>query len=198
MVSVKWSGDEQRLLPGDEWPPRCAAATTAAREAQVEPTLPARRAHRRVTAAAGMRHVATSSGTSRTVAVDARASRPVPPASVLAAQNDLFVSAVRARRAGRNTLALGLLDRFIHEYPDAWLFESALVQKMRLLAATADLSGAVELARQYLGRFPDGFARDEARTLIGAPVLLNRVESGSERRSRIEARRIDICLSGYA
>ena len=166
VVSVKWSGDEQRLLPGDIWPPRCAAATTVAREAQVETVSPGRGVHRRSTLAAETRHLPPSSGVSVSAA---RAPRREPAASVLEAQNDLFVSAVRARRAGKSSLALGLLDRFIHDYPDASLFESALVQKMRLLAATSDLSDAAALAHQYLERFPDGFARDEARTLIGAP-----------------------------
>jgi hypothetical protein len=38
---------------------------------------------------------------------------------------------------------------------------------MRLLAATSDLPAASASARQYLARFPDGFARDEARALLG-------------------------------
>jgi TolA-binding protein len=89
------------------------------------------------------------------------------PASVLAAQNDLFLSAVRARRAGQNARALALFERFMRDYPDASLFESALVHKMRLLAATSDFAAASASARQYLARFPDGFARDEARALLG-------------------------------
>ena len=64
--------------------------------------------------------------------------------------------------------ALSLFERFMRDYPDASLFESALVHKMRLLAATADPLGASASASQYLARFPDGFARDEARALLGA------------------------------
>ncbi len=183
VVSVKWSGDEQRLHPGDEWPPRCADVRAAqasnvgpngssnegpgAQAADVQPlaaaAAPARRVHRRASGAgAGSRPAAQVS------AADLGAPRREVPASVLEAQNDLFIAAVRARRAGANAKALALFERFMRDYPDASLFESALVHKMRLLAATADLSGASASARQYLARFPDGFARDEARALLVA------------------------------
>jgi hypothetical protein len=178
VVSVKWSGDEQRLLPGDEWPPRCTAAAAAPvtghAEARPEPrtepaaapasaSLPSRR-H----LSGGSTGMGAPPSTPSARAAEARAQRHAPPASVLEAQNDLFISAMRARRAGQNATALALFDRFMREYSDASLFESALVQRMRLLAATSDLRGASASASHYLARFPDGFARDEARTLLGA------------------------------
>ena len=182
VVSVKWAGDEQRLKPGDEWPPRCAPARASAPQAAAAPSSPysagskvaapaspssrsrvATSLHR-TSPAAGARRTA-----SRAAALDAAtASSRDTPASALEAQNDLFVAAVRARRAGHSALALSLFNRFIQEYPGASLLESALAQKMRLLAASADRSSAPAAARQYLDRFPDGFAHDEAQTLIGA------------------------------
>jgi hypothetical protein len=184
VVSVKWSGEEQRLLPGDEWPPRCAqshAATSATDptgaertpkgsplEAVAQTAPPARRLrHREAGVPTGTRSTSEPPGALAAPAESHPPRQNVPP-SVLEAQNDLFISAVRARRAGQNATALALFDRFMREYPDASLFESALVQKMRLLAAMSDLSGAGASARQYLARFPDGFARDEARALLGA------------------------------
>ena len=180
VVSVKWSGDEQRLHPGDEWPPRCAdgrallAPADRARAAadsepaiapsgeSSPPTRPVR--HHANAGSAGPRPAAPASAGN---GGELRAPPAHVPASVLAAQNDLFLSAVRARRAGQNARALALFERFMRDYPDASLFESALVHKMRLLAATSDLAAASASARQYLARFPDGFARDEARALLG-------------------------------
>ena len=89
-----------------------------------------------------------------------------PAASALEAQNDLFAAAVRAKREGQNALAATLFARFIRVYPDSSLFESALVQQMRLLAM-GDPRAAASAAVRYLARFPDGFARDEARRLAG-------------------------------
>jgi hypothetical protein len=165
VVSVKWSGDEQRLLPGDEWPPRCARAPAAPLPAEVARASdpPPRASHRRTRGGAAARSAAASAAIA---SAGARPPAHEPPPSILEAQNDLYLSAVRARRMGRTMPALALFNRFIQEYPDATLFESALAQKMRLLAATGDPRGAAVVARQYLGRFPDGFARDEARTLL--------------------------------
>lgn len=154
VVTVKWSGEQQRLLPGDEWPPRCPPAAVWSPPAARTPA-PVRSASRPVSARAVAAHRPP-------------APRSIEPASVLEAQNDLFLSAVRARRNGRAAQALALLNRYIGEYPQGSLFESALAQKMRLLTATADVPGATAAARQYLARFPDGFAREEARTLTGA------------------------------
>jgi hypothetical protein len=196
VVSVKWSGDEQRLRPGDEWPPRCAngraqlapaggagAADVPAIEPSAASAEPARPPRRRASGSSMSARPAVppavSAGARPAVpptvsagAADHAAGLATPPrdvpASVLQAQNDLFLSAVRARRAGQNTRALALFERFMRDYPDASLFESALVQRMRLLAATSDLADAGASARQYLARFPDGFARDEARALLDA------------------------------
>jgi len=181
VVSVKWSGDEQRLRPGDEWPPRCAdtraqlarqegegaaAAAPPAIAPSAEPLPPSRSSrHHASGGSKGQRPAAPAAAGND--AAELRAPRREVPASVLEAQNDLFISAVRARRAGQNARALALFERFMRDYPDASLFESALVHKMRLLAATSDLAGAAASARQYLTRFPDGFARDEARALLG-------------------------------
>ena len=183
VVSVKWSGDEQRLHPGDEWPPRCADVRAAlapnvgandapnegpgAETAEVPPPAaaapPARRVHRRASGGGARSRPAAPGSTA-----DLGAPRPEVPFSVLEAQNNLFIAAVRARRAGENVKALALFERFMRDYPDASLVESALVHKMRLLAATSDLAAAGASARQYLARFPDGFARDEAQALLVA------------------------------
>lgn len=89
----------------------------------------------------------------------------------LEAQNDLFTAAVRAHRDGNDSAALRLFDRFIRSYPDAGLFESAVVQRMRVLAVSEPRAAAAAATR-YLQRFPDGFARAEAQALRRAAERL--------------------------
>jgi len=140
VVTVNRSGHEEYLRPGDEWPPDCAPAVV--NPDRVE-------AHRRSHHSA---NVASNASTA---------------SSSLEAQNDLFSAAVRAKRAGQVAVASHLFDRFVVTYPDSSLLESALVQQMRLLVRT-DRAAAVAAANRYLARFPDGFARTEARTLTAA------------------------------
>jgi ferric-dicitrate binding protein FerR (iron transport regulator) len=95
---------------------------------------------------------------------------PALAASHLAAQNDLFAAAMRAKRAGRDTEAIRFLTRLVKRYPDGPLTESALAQRMKLLADSDPFAGA-EAATQYLARFPGGFARADAERLVaGAPA----------------------------
>jgi hypothetical protein len=100
----------------------------------------------------------------------AGADRPekIDPASTLAAQNDAFSRAMAAKRRGASDEALASFDRFLAQYPGSPLAESALVEKMRLLASR-DRKSAGSVARQYLASYPAGFARAEAESLSGAP-----------------------------
>jgi hypothetical protein len=173
VVSVKWSGEEQRLRPGEQWPPICPSVSVteprspAPEEAPATLPVPAPKSAKTTDA-----HVARRRGTA--AARDTARATIVATTSALAAQNDLFQAAVRARRKGRAGEALALFERYLDQYPDGSLCESALAQEMRLLAAGAGPGGvattgtAAAAARRYLARFPDGFARDEARTLIRA------------------------------
>jgi len=179
VVSVASGSRVTRVAPGAEWPGRCpsAAAEPAAPPATDAPAaeeaagdgpsldMPAaadlRRRSRRP-------HVTVASGEAEATPAAARddVSPQAPPApSVLAAQNDLFAAAVRARRRGDAPEALRLFNAFIKTYPRSQLYEHALAQKMKLLGAT-DPWGASEAATEYLARFPGGFARAEARALL--------------------------------
>jgi hypothetical protein len=91
---------------------------------------------------------------------------PLSP-SQLAAQNDLFVAAARARRQGHPSQALDLFERFVETYPDSSLLESALVQRMRLLRTSGTPGAGAQAATRYLVQFPDGFARGEAEQVLG-------------------------------
>jgi ferric-dicitrate binding protein FerR (iron transport regulator) len=92
-------------------------------------------------------------------------SGPLTTPSTLAEQNDLFASAVAARRRGDTRTALSLLDRFSTTYRASPLAEEVLVERMRLLRGTAH-GRSVALARDYLARYPGGFARAEAEVIV--------------------------------
>ena len=87
------------------------------------------------------------------------------PASSLGEQNDMFADAMAAKRRGDTGEALADFNRFLARYPASPLAESATVERMRLLR-TADPGRATTAARQYLGRYPNGFARAEAEAIL--------------------------------
>ena len=180
VVTTRWSGHEERLFPGDDWPSKCIDARggvsvsprVKSRPAGSVPALGPRGSvkSRRAPGPSFAGGVTSSGITAASVTAD----RPTPSAgtaSVLAAQNDLFTAAIRAKRAGRTADAVNLFERFIRDYPSSSLFESALAQRMRLLAPR-DPQAAARAATEYLAQFPDGFARGEAHTLVTATARL--------------------------
>jgi outer membrane protein assembly factor BamD (BamD/ComL family) len=80
----------------------------------------------------------------------------------------MFASAVRAKRRGQGSQAIRIFERFTREYPNSPLTESAVAQRMKLLALI-DTVAARRAATDYLSRYPNGFARLDARHLIDAP-----------------------------
>jgi hypothetical protein len=86
-------------------------------------------------------------------------------ASSLGEQNDLFGEAMSAKRRGESGKAIDSFSRFLARYPASALAESATVERMRLLRQT-DPDRAVAEARQYLARYPRGFARAEAEEIV--------------------------------
>jgi hypothetical protein len=83
----------------------------------------------------------------------------------LAEQNDRFAEAIAAKRSGNASLAVVRFERFLATYPQSALAESAAVERMKLLAAADPARGAAA-ARQYLARYPAGFARAEAEAIV--------------------------------
>ena len=55
----------------------------------------------------------------------------------------------------------------IARYPDSELAHNARVERFRVLERAGQHAAAVSAARAYLERHPEGFARDEAESLIG-------------------------------
>lgn len=91
------------------------------------------------------------------------------PGSTLGDQNDLFAAATAAKRRGDTSEALAGFSRFLVKYPSSPLAESASVERMRLLRSS-DSPAAPSAARQYLARYPGGFAHAEAEAIVaGSP-----------------------------
>jgi hypothetical protein len=181
VVTVRRDGVETPVRPGNVWPPACpvieampsAAPAVAAGSVASVAEGAASGTHRggtrgghgglsraSLTHARGQDDDASDSGDSM-LAPD----QPGYSRSELAAQNDLFASAVRAKREGRGSEAIRIFERFGREYPHSPLAEGAAVQRMKLLGAI-DLGSARRAAADYLKRYPSGFARADAEALM--------------------------------
>jgi ferric-dicitrate binding protein FerR (iron transport regulator) len=175
VVSVRRDGVEVRVTPGHVWPERCDESAAAAGAGSP-------RAHVRGVAARSVTRGSGVSGASAAPMTDDDAPSTEPGAPVaaapeapvvpltrseLAAQNDLFASAVRAKRRGLGSHAVRIFERFTRIYPTAPLAESAAVERMKLLAVIDEVA-ARRAATEYLSHYPAGFARTEARHLIDA------------------------------
>jgi hypothetical protein len=87
------------------------------------------------------------------------------PGSTLTDQNDLFAAAASAKRHGDARGALAALDRLLATYPASPLVESALVERMRILQTQSHDRSRVA-AKEYLARYPNGFAQSEAEAIV--------------------------------
>jgi hypothetical protein len=168
VVVLRRAGGETRVAAGERWP-ECAEAAVlnaVAPPSLPPPLLPPSPAPSTVEAPL------------RSPAPPSPSASPSPPSSIapprvaaaaaagskLPEQNDLYDSAMRDKNAGKTREALAALDRFLAAYPDGPLAESASAERFRLLRGSA----RVGAARDYLTRWPQGFARAEAEA-IAAP-----------------------------
>jgi hypothetical protein len=160
VVAVSGPTGQVFLFPGDEWPPDELPVTPSASPVGSDRVSGARavrtRTWRRVP---GTRPALARADDSSGTKVGKG-----PPAA-LQAQNDMFMTGVFAKRNGNDGEALRQFERFIRTYPNSTLAESAVVERMRLLSAEGAWA-ATAAAADYLSRYPDGFARAEARRLL--------------------------------
>jgi ferric-dicitrate binding protein FerR (iron transport regulator) len=138
VVTVRTSGaDSVAVHPGESWPAGCDAPSPGA-------PPPQSKASERAPAASPV--------------------RPRPASSDLAAQNDLFDTAMQFERRGDFGAAVASFERLLERYPTCPLAEGATLERMKLLARY-DHVRAVEAAREYLRRYPAGFGRAEAQAV---------------------------------
>jgi hypothetical protein len=98
-----------------------------------------------------------------------------PTAAPLAAQNELFQSAVRSQRRGDDESALAGFDALLVRYPESPLAADARVRKFRTLTRLGRSDEARAAASEYLARHPAGFARPEAEQLLRGEAMGNGV-----------------------
>lgn len=168
VVAVRTSQGEVLVHKDETWPRPCSASPAA--EPVPLPTV------QPVGGSAASRIVPPASAAPSTVPPAVASDPPsvrrqssssgdsAAAASELAQQNALFSEATAARRRGDVATAVALYERLAARHPSSPLAESALVERMRVLA-TSDRRKGADAARAYLQRYPSGFARSEATEL---------------------------------
>ena len=148
VVTVRFGTAEAAVHPGESWPPDCGAAPGVS-SAIAPPSSD---------------HAAASTTASQS---STRRSSPgvAAPQSELAAENDLFDHAMLAKRRGDLPGAIASFDRLLSRFPACPFAESAAAERMKLLAET-DRARAADVARDYLRRYPNGFAHTDAEALL--------------------------------
>ncbi len=137
VVVVRHAGVEDRVTLGAPWPAGCQRAPSAPVIAALRPP----------------RNAPTQIAASTT--------------STLADQNNLFAAAASAKRSGDTRGAVAVLDRFLATYPTSPLTESVVVERMRILRQQAGARDrAMSAAKEYLTRYPDGYAHAEAEAIV--------------------------------
>jgi hypothetical protein len=161
VVTLRHAGVALAVSAGTKWPASCPAGPVASVGATAS--------------AAPVTATADDAGAATSVPAPVPSSswpsdvapRPRSPSgeSSLSEQNDLFDAAMHDKRAGRTANALAALEQLRSRYPTGPLAETSEAERMRLLTGAAKSRAA----RDYLERWPRGFARAEAETLAGAP-----------------------------
>jgi hypothetical protein len=159
IVVVRARGVEQRVSAGQDWPAGCAG--TDAVQPKVAPSPVTEKTAPGIAAPIEPRFQGAGQ--------PARTDTGKPPAtSDLTAQNAMFAEIVAARKRGDLRGAIAACERLLSLHPSSTLAEDAFAQRMRSLTDLDDVR-AREAAASYLTRYPNGFARDEARAILAKP-----------------------------
>ena len=163
VVEVRAKGESSYVHPGERWPAVCAPSVAAAGSVVPEAEAPrperAREALRSNARTRGLQRPGNSG--------KAIASAPVSEAAraLAKAQNELFLQGISARRSGDSATALSRFQALQTQFPNSPLAESAAAERMRTLAP-GNRAGAIRAAREYLARYPRGFAVPEADAIL--------------------------------
>ncbi len=166
VVVVRGTSGEVTLRAGDSWP-RCETTEASKPKdnlARVE-TSPSKSS---IPSATPPAHQGQPSGAVASVAMAPASPAPAGPASSLAEQNALFKNALADKAAGNDGAAVATFDKLLQRYPQSPLAESASTERLRLLAKQGS-PRAKAAARDYLARYPNGFAKALAESLVASP-----------------------------
>jgi ferric-dicitrate binding protein FerR (iron transport regulator) len=155
-VAVRTARGALAVRAGETWPTCTASADPTSPPSAPKGDPPSARVTRSTRVAAP----AASPGASASAS-----SVSLQAPSELADQNALFSEAMTAKAQGDTRGALERLDRFRARYPTSPLSEGVDAERMKLLAK-ADPAAAQAAAREYLARYPNGFARAEAERML--------------------------------
>jgi hypothetical protein len=146
VVAVRVGAVEARVAAGESWPPDCGGPPSSA------------------TAPSSEGSPLAESAPARSLLV------PVPSneasRTLLAEQNDMYARAIAKRESGDFDGAVGAFDHLIAKYPASPLAENAFAERMKILAS-ANPPRALQAAREYLTKYPQGYAREDANTILG-------------------------------
>jgi ferric-dicitrate binding protein FerR (iron transport regulator) len=165
VVTVRAAGQEEAVGRGEHWPRGCRAAPALAPSARAAIKHPARVETPAPTPATTGLPSDPESPLLAALPSASRARATQRPPSSLAEENNLFAEGMFARQHGNVPLAVERMDRFLERYPASHLAENAATERMRLLRAL-DPVRAATAARQYLQRYPNGFARADAEAIL--------------------------------
>jgi ferric-dicitrate binding protein FerR (iron transport regulator) len=160
VVTVRNAGVEHRIEKGGQW--QAACPTPAAAAPASTPVLAP--ASARPHAGTNVHSVASTPRVAPQPA-QVQAASSSPAHSDLTEQNDAFAAAVSAQQAGDLARAVRGFDVLLARFPDGPLAESAAVQRLKI-THQFDHPRALELAREYLRRYPGGFAREQALAIL--------------------------------
>ncbi len=165
VVTVRHGADEARVPKGDSWPANCASAQADSSSAQPDP-IPVIELPSDPTSTPTNASDTTQPNHASSAAHASHANHPKKSgSSPLAEQNDIFESGLTAERDGLTMGAISDFERYLSLYPNGPLAEHASVRRMNLLR-TVDHPRAVQAAKDYLARYPNGFARSEATAIV--------------------------------
>jgi hypothetical protein len=164
LVEVRGAGASTYIHPGETWPAGCVAVASGASGASGATVS----AHPIATALASQPARPRRGDRALSVLSEQEATepaqRPAKEASSIAQQNALFAEATAARQLGDSARAVSFFEQLMARYPASPLAESAAVQRMVLLSGMNPGAGR-SAARQYLVRYPQGYAKNDAEKL---------------------------------
>ena len=156
VVAVGSAGAWEEVRQGEHWPAACPVA--------VAPTVSPVRAHP-TRGTERQRAPVSRANESKADPSGSRSDQGADAATPIAEQNNLLATALAHKLRGRLPQALGEVETLLRRWPGGPFVESAMAERMRILHGLGD-TRARDAAGDYLRRFPEGFALEEANRVV--------------------------------